>query len=638
MLSIENSIELNLKDLEERVKEHSILELKEIEKNYRKKLKYLQGMLNYYKKQQNPDLDFIRFQIKEVKKAMAIIGEEKRKREKAKNCFETDETSITKKENLLHLKELMQSDLSKEEKTNKLEEMILTLKNTIEVYIEQNLELQDRKKEYLEFWTDYKTCRKCEQEIKENKLKISLLKQDIQKCRTCLIALKDVQTQIVHTKHPIVKVEKGNQYYFFILKILLKNDQNYFFIRALLSEISYFQKALLENMEKFTEEEKEYINKIKNDSQFVEEEKQENTSFTILDLEILKTFMMDTLKQKKRVNLTKNYLENLNRNRSQYIEEYFKIHETIPKEDEIKEELNCSSYDISNCRYISDTFIIENQKYAFSYGYDKDFNTFFRIHVLDTSFILEDSVWYKKLEVNPLEAKRELKKYFQFKNTARRGIYPSFTYQFKISPNGLVDSFKMFESTIEINREITNVELRDYRSEEEIKFFIRSIKFLMQEYEIDEPYLDSKGIEKMIDKLLNIELKNYLEKHKIPALYFTELEKSVEEKQKEHVQLVYYLGKIPKKEAKHFIRILENTKSSRFYSTTPLEESSIFLDTFTFIGYQQLLTLKAHFNNRDTSYYASIFTKYMECLNQTNSYIDSKTQFLLERKKNFSSK
>lgn len=590
MLQIENSIELNLEELRVNATKYSILELKKIEKTYRNNLKYLQGMLNYYKKQQNQDLNFIRTQIKEVKKAIAIIGEEKRKREEVKKSFGKNETSIIKKEDHLHLQELMQRDLSKEEKIKSLEEIILTLETSIEIYQEQNLELQDRKKEYLEFWLDYKSCRKCEQEIRENKIKINHLKQEIQKCRTYLIELKEIKVKKKRVKAPIIKTKKENRYYFLILEEFLKNDQNYFLVQELIQKNSHFLNSLNKISETLTEKEKDYFQRFQN-ANTAEKEKRNFLSLS-LDWKILYSFMLDAINQKHRVNLIKRQ-------------------------------------DIPDWCFIGKTITLENQKYAFHYGYSEDFHTYFCIHVLDTSFIPEESIWYKEMEFNPLYKNKDFKKYFQFQE---KNAYPTFTYQFTIAPNGKVESFKMYESVIRIDRKIKNSALFAHRNEEELKGFIRSIKFLMQEYGIKEDCFHSQGIEKIVDKLLNRKLVMYLQKYQLPAFYFTELERSEEEKQKEHSRVAYYLSKIPKKEVEDFIQILEKAKTSRFYSLVPLEESSIFLDTLTFIGYQQLCVLKAHSHNRIVNKMNS-FDMFMHDLNQADSFIDSKTQLILKRKK-----
>ncbi len=544
---------------------------------------------------------------------------------------------------------ILKSDLSIEEKMESLDEKLVEIHMDI-----RSLSIQ---KDLLE---------------KENLLELRRQKDLLQMCKTLLIQLKNKNITSKHSKSISSKEKKGkeNNYYYFILEELLKSEQNYFLIQKLVENKNFLNahfkkeetkshvvfailnhfiesvKLDLENdqnanyfyevLKLFLNSDLDLTNKEKRKLQ-KEIEKAEkylqNTPYCLQNLSnislnskseenmedmqipFLQRLLEHAVQYKERVNLKKDYLEAVSLEIAKFKEDHFLKTNSLPDQETIKEILNIPMASIRNSEYVGDTFILENGKYAFSFSYDKEFNLYFRIHMLDTSFIPEESIWYKQMQMHGVAIPKCFKKILKFKKDRS---YPAMTYQFKISKKGEVNSFTFFESSIKIDQEITKPELLLYRESEELKNFIGCIKFMALYYNLDFPYVQNSTIESVMDQVLNIELKHYFEKFQLPTLYFVEIKFSEEEKMAVHSSICYFLSKISKEEARKVITILDEV--STFYSCDSSFDGNILLDARTFIGYSQLRILKSYLKGTFTEEKKKDYLKIFECIEkQLNS-------------------
>ncbi len=447
----------------------------------------------------------------------------------------------------------------------------------------------------------------------------------------------------------------NNKYYYLIIQTLLEDDKNYLFIKDLIKENKHFVNArfhdqpiiflildryiynlkkelvnqklvhnnphyfysllklyLQEDLDLTNEEVKQFHSRLEElksyltfkqyrkapllidqiNDLFTESKTLPNYEVSSYQLE-LKQMIHDVSLDSSRVKLMPEYLIDVASKVETFKSNYYRQYNCFPDDNTIALNLNLPLYDIRNSRYISDTWALEGKKYAFSKSYDADYNQYLRIHVIDTTFIDEDSPWYQEMKYN-MQTNTHANKLLKFKENQ---YYPTMTYQFKIAPNGLVSSFKTYASAIKIDQKIRNKELMDYRADYELKNLVAALKSLSDFYNYDLELLSTDKIEEFIDYILNIELKNYFKVHNLPTLYYVDLELNDEEKTDLHTAICYYLGKIPKQEAHEICRILDNAKRSRFYHYVDIEESKIELDPTNFIGYQNLVTLKSSLKN-----------------------------------------
>ena len=349
------------------------------------------------------------------------------------------------------------------------------------------------------------------------------------------------------------------------------------------------------------------------------------------DARYIDPFKNDVLRY-NRVNLTKEYLEKLHKQIEEMQEEYYQKYQIVLKEEELANYFQCPIYDIQNSQYIASTFCLEGQKYAFSYGYDHEYNTYLRIHVFDTTFISEDSDLYREMQNHKKGKSKAVHYILSFKKGERT---PAFTYQLKILKNGCVSSFKMYESTIKVDRVIKNKEWLRYREDATLKQFVGILNQLAIEYNLEEPFLNHQSMEQMIDAVLNIEIKRLIEKVDLPTLYQIHKDRNEEDMIKEYSKVCHYLKNLTKSEVEEFYNLFLHSKTYQFYATTPMYESHIFLDTSSFLGYLELQVLASYSKNvpvtEITKKYLSTFKELEQNLNEEDVYMSYKTQKYLEK-------
>lgn len=584
-----------LENIEEKVKGCNQRELKILEQELQRNWKFLYGEFHYLQKQKSVNIYEIKTLLKQVKKALKTIQNEKNSRRNNAELNNPNGLKVTKIEVDLELQEIQQimdGSIATSEKRKKLEEKIEEYKATIEVYSEENVFLQTLKRRKKDSKTKTKNLSlnndqikrkkqkksklsELDQRIKENKIEIFRYKEYIGICKWHLIGLKETKIEYQHQKHEMIKVEKENPYYFLILKELLEEENDYNLVQELMKRNSKFLSVYNESFSSLFEE--------------MERESMEQEKADILSLDVLQKFLLQTKYQKNRVNLIDESSKN-----------------------------------------IGEIFTFENQKYAFHYTQDVKGNTYLNIHVLDTSFLPTESNWYQKMKSLEKEAQREWK--LAIKEITKDGMYPTFTYQLKVAPNGKIMDFGMQESFIKVDHKVSYEEFKNYRENDVLKNFIGTIKKIVNSTNSEEFSLSVATIEQIVDSILNQELTNYIQKNHLPVLYSNKVD-STEKLESMHSRIVYYLGKIPKEEAHDFVNLMYEYNAQSFYTLIPREESEIILDTHTWVGYNQLCVLKAFINGFLTDAiskkYAFIFEEYKKKRNGE----EEKTDTILERKK-----
>lgn len=634
-------IEKYLETIEERIANASYEALLELEDKGKKYENYLHGYINHLKKQKDANVDDVRFLRKGVTKALKQI---RLKKHPLKEEPKTKPKTIKKAnyrfdEEMDVLNAIYQEDISTEEKIEKLKNKMKEYQLRIEIYEEEIKAFSVAKKECLETFYSAKGYYENEQKIRENKQEIYTYKRYMERCKIFLIRLENKKVNLTHKKKDFVpKEEKENGYYYMILKELLKSDQNYYVIAECIRNNPQFLNATFHGVSIIFEILNLYIESKNKQSNEVENV---NPDFYTSLLQLFFAYSIDLpiSEQKRFQDLVQNMEQNIV-NFSFEKEDASKIKSedfSLPREviegyclDALSRKNRIGEKE--EMPFKENAFAFQNQKYAFSFAYDKQFNTYFRVHVLDTTFIPEDSPWYLELQKEKDVSEKHLKKLSHFKQGI---VYPTFTFQFKILQNGTISSFKMFDSCIEIDKIFTNQDMFSYREEEDLKRFVGCLKLVSLDYGKEEISLLPSAIEKTIDFILNMELKSYFYKRNLPALYYVEEKLNSLEVYKTRTHISYYLSKIPKKEAEHLLNCLDECKKNAFYTDVSLEEGKLVMNPTCFIGYNILHLLKLNVNERLTdeflNKYQMILEKCQEELNRQGKFIDLEMQKRLKK-------
>lgn len=550
-------------------------------------------------------IKIIEREIKKIENHLAYLKREQKRKEserKAYNIYkspkarkkEKQETSEKKKTTFIHTIDLQIQEVRKEIKyqqyiLSKYQKLLFSLNIQ-----KQNVEYQHQKKEPIK-------------EQKENKAYYLIIRSLLEDDKNYLFLKEIAQNNANfinarYNSHPIIfdlldlyienlKLELLNQ------KIVHKNPNYYYSLLKIwrtplldltLEEETYFQNRIKEVEEYLKNKQNE--DKIKqklNDLKQLRETKFVNSKKINTKKE--QEFLDSVAKiSKSRVNLTRDYLEEVNTQVFclQYLNS-LKLEKEMCK-TEIAKKLNLPISDIKNSEIILDTVALAGTKYAISFGFSKNYGTLIRMHILDTSLLYEESPSLTSIKESGDHTPKTVKKALKYK---QENTYPVITYQFKIE-QGKVGNFCIYESTIKIDRVITNGEIKDYRSDEYLKNLMGNFIILRNHYQIESDLISLYRMEEMIDYAINIELKKYVEKQMLPVLYFTELEMEEFDKVAMHYQICHYLVNIPKKEAALLFKHLKELKVCRYYGFVPVMESRIELDTKNQIGYLNSLLLK----------------------------------------------
>jgi len=695
MLNIEK-LEQECKEIERKIERATFIELKKIIRDCNQKINGLNKRKSNLKSEQ--DVLSLKNAIKRIKKVKRKAIEQMRQKEE--KSIPAMHYEKQRKENRVEEKELnliIESAQTKEEKRKQLEEFRRSTEAKIEYYLAQieNLILVKRNTGiYLTASTNYDI----EKQIRYNRKEIKYQTYLLQKCGGLLVQLRqenNIRKQ--KRKAPEREKEEQNTTYYAIMEVLLTDDTNYLFLKELIHQNKNFLNArstekepiLLEILDRYIKNKKlELVNQkvvhenpnffysllkifLESDLDLSYEEELQFTSRLVNFLEEIKAKKYSkaprikeevyalfeqrkTIQNEKidtdlyqrqlnelalatsyqRVDLTKETLEKIADQIVTYKETYFLEKGKYPTEEEIKNTLQIPVYTIRNSENPVSSFALENTPFAFSFGYDKEYNTYFRIHVIDTTLLNEESTCCKQMKQNKEVTSPYVKKALKWKPNS---YYPVITYQLKIGKEGNKGTFKIFESVINIEEVYKNKDFLNYREKEVLKFLVGRTRMLANFYNIKIEEISCEAIYKVIDSVLNHELKNYFIKNNLPSLYYTELELNEEKRDTIHNQVCYLLGRIPKMEAHQFLRLLNTISSSRFYTKMPLEESKIELDPRNYIGYLNLLVLKCRLHKMFTPLKEEIFTndfaELEKSINNDAIFLDYFTNRKLIRKK-----
>lgn len=374
-------------------------------------------------------------------------------------------------------------------------------------------------------------------------------------------------------------VHKNPNYYYALLK-LFRNP-----LLVLSEEEEKYFKSRLEELKTYVEQ-KKYVRsagiKEKIDKLFILETERNNANSIKINRKNEQEFFNSFANvSQERANLTREYLERINGFVSKFQSLFVKENGEFPSDEQMAQILKVPVQDIRNSSIVLETLAFESEKYAVSLGYSKNYESYVRFHVLDTACLYEESPSLKNIEENKTKASKEIKKALKFR---QGNVYPVITYQFKLE-NRKKSNFKIFESTIKVDRVIANNELNEYRNDTYLKNIIGNIIQLRNSYNLEPVLLGGNNLENAIDELINLELKKQIEKNALPVLYFTELEMEEKDKIELHYQICHYLMRVSKLEATTIFKKLKKLAVSRYYSFIPIEESKIEIDTKCFIGY-----------------------------------------------------
>lgn len=559
--------------------------------------------------------------------------------------------------------------------------------------------VKESKKRKIEIDKDiFFSLREFDIQIKELDKEIGFQKNILSSYQSFLSYLnnKDKKANYSHKKVGKTKDKKENKIYYIILYHLLDDDKNYFFLKELLEQNPKFINARYDNhpiifdildkyienlklelvnqkivhmnpnyyysllklfrcplLELSKEEEIYFQNKIEEFKIYLNTKGYSNSSIILEKLDVLvnekkveqeKSFNIDVQTEQEflnsvakinraRVNLTKEYLQKVNGLVSGFQNLYFEQNGVYPNEEEIKNSFKLPSHDIRNSEIILDTIGFENSKYAISFGFSKTYETFVRIHILDTALLYEQSPSLNAILENPIQTAKGVKKALKFK---KGNSYSVLTYQIKMG-NTKENSFKVYESVIKIDRVLSFEDIKNYRSDNDIKNLIGNLIVLKNDYYLDDVPISIENIENILDMVINTELKKYVIKQQLPILYFTELELTEEEKMQLHFQICYYLSKLSKKEANAIFKTLKRLKVNRYYGFIPLEESKIELDTKNKVGYLNSLIIKCSLHGLTEKSKIEMYQEMLENtianMNQDDLYIDYFNERKLIRKK-----
>lgn len=528
----------------------------------------------------------------------------------------------------------------------------------------------------------YKDLNNKKRNLKSIKDEIYFQRQLLIKYNSILVYLKNKnkKANYNHIKRDKQKIEKENKTYYNIIDNLLNDDKNYMFLKEVIENNPKFINArkngysivfdildkYIENLKKelinqkivhqnpnyflsllklfrnnsldFTEsEEKQFQERINELITYLNDKGYESKNRILTDINEIKSIKVVDNKQSikidiaylqnylqtvanmksKRVNLKKEYLENVNN----LVMSFQENNIDISDEEEISKNILVPITDIRNSKVIVETLAFEGSSYAISVGFSKNFEVFLRVHLLDTTYLYEESPCLKAINENINITRREVKKALKFKEN---NSYPVITYQFKIDKSNVSSSFKIYESTIKIDHVVKNNELKTFRSYEYLKSIIGYITILRNNYLIEEKPYSSQNITTILNEIINVELKNYVSSKNLPVLYFTELEMTSEEKMNLHNTICYYLSKIPKNEALDVYKTLENLLVNRYYSFESIDESKIDFIPLNQIGLLNTSIIKCSLKNNyeKIELYEYILRETYKKIKQEDLFID----------------
>lgn len=229
-----------------------------------------------------------------------------------------------------------------------------------------------------------------------------------------------------------------------------------------------------------------------------------------------------------------------------------------------------------NVENLSSSFTLNNQ-IAYTISYTEKGDMLFKVHLLDTSSAFNEHMnldeRMKQLEI----AGKNVKTIYPFAN---KGIYPVFTFHFKIFNNNLIAPMKLYKETIRIDNQYSQKQMRAYRSYPDLKNYVSA----MNRFKMGDSEFDIECSEQWILQKISQEIIGILESKEIPFIYQRPVVLAIQALQeKNHNDVCDLLHEIDKPLAHKIFNILEE-KPETVYTNYPIDEASVSLDGFTYTG------------------------------------------------------
>lgn len=223
-------------------------------------------------------------------------------------------------------------------------------------------------------------------------------------------------------------------------------------------------------------------------------------------------------------------------------------------------------------------------KFAYSIAYNEEGDTYFRIHLLDSSALLfaNDSIDEKMKKHMLLNQK------YTFDLPYQEGkSYPAITLQYRIYKNGKY-RFQVFEDCIQMDEVYNKNEFEHYRDIPALKELVSSYKKLHKKGNRNtlDTYTESIASSEILSIFATCP-------KEVPCMYKRSLAKAMESTQiKNHNQICHLLAKIDKKTAHQIYAILEEQRED-IYCNYRTEDAYLTLDPFSYDTIYLYRTLKS---------------------------------------------
>lgn len=426
---------------------------------------------------------------------------------------------------------------------------------------------------------------------------------------------------------PLIYIEdEDTRAYFDILQVLLNDDRNYEYIKKLL-EIEEFKRARQvikikegKGRKKVRTTERKHVvlyildQFIKNYKLKVLNQKEEYIEPSYYK-EILKQFIKqgveltsrELMEYNQRLEEFREYIkgkgyQNTNQilediNEIEYIHPITETKETLKqaqqayKEENYQFALDTGVEQNKNCNYPefipSDTiktFQIEDlEPYAFSIEYLMDGSRKIGVHVLDTTKVVSDNLYFfDDIKENPKQIpKLDLKR-----------VYPTYSFQTGIGNDNELYHGEITPANILIQNYFTKNDQEQYRNYPELKEMANWLKLLQINIETENNEYFKGSMKDLISNHLSRKISNRLETGKIPFIYKSTIPNQEELIERNHNYTCDILSKIPKATAHRIYNILDQKKlTSTYYIPNKTELSKIETDSMTLEGTYLLETL-----------------------------------------------
>lgn len=476
---------------------------------------------------------------------------------------------------------------------------------------------------------------------KSNEIKGYLTKEE---AREYTKKLRDLARKFEKVKKASIEkpVEKKNTAYLEILLLLLENPRNYYYMERIIDTVSL--KIEEESLDYFLEVVIDLF--IKNYKLKLANQKLEyvNPNYYLELIRLLLTHANISLAKRKEVKgkLDCFYDELSERKESELRDEALMSLEQLKQEKEVSKQEQDITLEIKRTVEERMQYLQRNQKtkkqndypvrtfaigkFAYSLEYNDEGDTYFRIHLLDSSaLILENNVVDEKMKKHMLlNQKYTFDLPYQEKES-----YPVLTLQYRIYKNG-THRFQIFEDFIQMDEVYNKNDLEHYRDIPDLKEVVSSYKRLHKKGNSEnlDTYTESIAVSEILSLFAACP-------KEIPCMYKRPLDKVMEDTQIEnHNQICHLLAKIDRKTAHQIFAILEEVRED-IYCNYRTEDAYLSLDSFCYETIYLYRTLKAILN--ETYDFNETYEKkkkeveeYCKALNAQHGYV---SELFFERKK-----